>query len=134
MYKRGWNFAKAMDAQGTTRDTIWHAAQTSPMGPPKASHAPSGTSQREEWLSGVLAYVHRMKRGIGLFGAPPKRRRNAGTGMSFWKATIYSPTGKPIHRQVIQNTRAGAMASAKKLARSNPKVALDGPYKSPPAC
>jgi hypothetical protein len=63
----------------------------------------------------------------------PRRRKNSGE-MSFWKATIYSPTGKPIHRQVIRNTRAGALASAKALARMNPKVALDGPYKSAPAC
>jgi len=75
-----------------------------------------------------------VRAGYGPVGNP-KRRRNKNSGeMSFWKATIYSPTGKPIHRQVIQNTRAGAVASAKKLARTNPKVALDGPFKSRPAC
>lgn len=75
------------------------------------------------------------REGGGLVKTNPRRRKKRNTGeMSFWRATIYSPTGKPIHRQVIQNTRAGAVASARKLARSNPKVALDGPFSSPPAC
>jgi hypothetical protein len=62
----------------------------------------------------------------------PKARRSS--SVKWWRATIYGPGGKVVHRQVARANPSTAKAAAKRLASRHGRVALDGPFAVKPAC
>lgn len=60
-------------------------------------------------------------------------KRSSSPKVGWWRATVYGPGGKVMHRQVARANASTARAGAAKLAKRHGRVALDGPFAAKPA-